>query len=144
MLRWDDPLIMRICALAFFLATLTPFAAGHGSTEPPPNPPPADPLGLMKRHEVVADLARMIRKSRAGLVQARLVLALGHLDHAAAVDPLLRILADKNQRSLTREFAATALGLLGHRGAGDAMFSLDAWFNLSATTMASHEWIRLY
>ena len=72
------------------------------------------------------------------------MLALAHLDHSAAVEPLLEVLRDQRAPTLVREFAAVALGLMGDRRTRDPLFAVDAWFNYFATTRATNEFIRLY
>ena len=74
----------------------------------------------------------------------RIIIALGHLGHGAAVDPLLEILNDEQQQTIVREFAAVALGLMGDARERDPLFAVDAWFNYLATTRATNEFIRLY
>ena len=101
-------------------------------------------LGLMGRRAFGIELARMIPKTKSVLLQGRLMLALAHLGHGAAVEPLLELLKNRNARTLTREFAAVALGILGDRRDEDLLFSLDAYFNYFATTPATNEWLRLY
>jgi len=101
-------------------------------------------LGLMGRRAAVGDLARALRTTRSTAVQSRIILALGHLGHLGAVDPLLTILKDPAETTLIREFAAVALGLMGDRRERDPLFELDAWFNFYATTRATNEFLRLY
>jgi len=101
-------------------------------------------LGLIGRHGVALSLVEMLPKIKSSQLQGRIMLALGHLDHAAAVEPLLQVLRDPRRATLAREFAAVALGMLGDRRAEDVMFALDAHFNLYSTTLATHEFMRLY
>jgi HEAT repeat protein len=101
-------------------------------------------LGLMGRRGIAPELVSMLSKSRSKSLQARIILALGHLDHEAAVKPLLDILKHPRERTLVREFAAVALGMMGDRREVDLLFGIDAYFNFYATTGATHELIRLY
>jgi len=101
-------------------------------------------LGLLGRRSVAADLVKLLARAGSSQVQGRLILALAHLDHSAAVDPLLEVVTNRRQRPLVREFAAVALGLLGDRRVIDPFFEIDAYFNYCATTRATHEWLRLY
>jgi len=101
-------------------------------------------LGLMGRRAAAGDLARALRGTRSTVVQSRIILALGHLGHQVAVDPMLKILKDQSESTLVREFAAVALGLMGDRRERDPLFELDAWFNYYATTRATNEFLRLY
>ncbi|MCZ6574682.1 MAG: hypothetical protein O7C98_16135 [Planctomycetota bacterium] len=101
-------------------------------------------LGLMGRRGTALALVEMLPKARSARVQGRILLALGHLGNSAVVTPLLGILTDKGERTVTREFAAVALGLLGDPRDEDPLFALDADFNYLATTHTTHELIRLY
>jgi len=101
-------------------------------------------LGLMGRRGVARKLATMVSETESALVQGRLILALGHIGHVEAVAPLLEALRDKSARTLVREFAAAALGLMGDRRPDDLLFSLEADFNYLATSATTNELIRLY
>ncbi len=101
-------------------------------------------LGLMGRRGAARRLATMVGETDSALVQGRLILALGHIGHVEAVAPLLETLRDKSARTLVREFAAAALGLMGDRRPDDLLFSLEADFNYLATSATTNELIRLY
>jgi len=101
-------------------------------------------LGLMGRRAAAGELARRLTETSSSVVQGRIIVALGHLGHGAAVDPLLEILNDEQQQTIVREFAAVALGLMGDAREADPLFAVDAWFNYLATTRATNEFIRLY
>jgi len=101
-------------------------------------------MGLLGRRETAELLAVRLRKTDSGAVQGRIVLALGYLGNAASVGPLLETLEDPAQNEIVREFAATALGILGDRRERDVLFDLDAWCNYLGATTSTHELIRLY
>ncbi len=101
-------------------------------------------LGLSGRRDVALKLVELLRRSTASIVQGRILVALGHLDHEATVDPLHEILRDPGASTPVREFAAVALALIGDRRERDVLFDLDAYYNLYATTIATHELMRLY
>ncbi|MEM8885403.1 MAG: HEAT repeat domain-containing protein [Planctomycetota bacterium] len=101
-------------------------------------------LGLMGRRGAAGELARQLRTTRSSVLQGRIILALGHLGHREAVDPLVAIVGRESEETLVREFACVALGLMGDERTRDPLFSLDAWFNLYATTRATNEFLRLY
>jgi HEAT repeat protein len=101
-------------------------------------------MGLLGRRDVAAALAASLRRTDSTAVQGRIILALGYLGNAAAVDPLLDTLRNEAEKDVVREFAATALGILGDRRERDLLFEIDAWFNYYATSIATHELIRLY
>jgi HEAT repeat protein len=101
-------------------------------------------LGLLGRRASAGELARELRKTSSSVVQGRIILALGHLGHSEAIDPLLAILQSREDSTLVREFAAVALGLMGDKRARDPLFAADAWFNYYATTQATNEFLRLY
>ena len=85
-----------------------------------------------------------MKKTTSSVVHGRIIIALGHLDHGATIEPLHEILKDKRERTIVREFAAVALAFIGDRRQEDLLFNLDAFFNLHATTTATHELLRLY
>ena len=99
---------------------------------------------MLGRRGVAPRLVEQLKKTNSTMLQARILLALGRLDHDSAVEPLLQLLRDKSARRLVREFAAVALGLMGDRREVDPLFSVDAFFNFYATTVATHELVRLY
>ena len=101
-------------------------------------------LGFSGRRDVALKLVDLLRQSSSSLVQARIILALGHLDHGGAIEPLHEILKDERERTIVREFASVALAFMGDRREEDVLFDLDAYFNLYATTSATHELMRLY
>jgi len=101
-------------------------------------------LGLMGRRGVVSQLLDLLRTTKSSRVQGRICLSLGHLDAAGSVAPLLEILQDTKRRTLVREFAAVALGIMGDRREADPLFALDCYFNFLATTLATNEITRLY
>jgi HEAT repeat protein len=101
-------------------------------------------LGLMGHRHVARDLAALLPRATSSHAQGRIMLALAHLQHRAAVDPLLDILRNPKHPTLGREFAAVALGLLGNRRDRDLLFWIDAHFNYYAGTRATHELVRLY
>ena len=90
------------------------------------------------------DLVALLPKAGSSQTQGRIILALSYLNHSAAVEPLLGMLGDPQQATLSREFAAVALGLLGDRRDEDVLFRLDAHFNFFSGTRASRELVRLY
>ena len=98
----------------------------------------------MGRRGVVSQLLDLLESTKSSRVQARICLSLGHLDAAGSVAPLLEILQDTKRRTLVREFAAVALGIMGDRREADALFALDCYFNFLATTLATNEITRLY
>jgi HEAT repeat protein len=101
-------------------------------------------LGFSGRRDVALKLVDLLRQSSSSLVQARIILALGHLDHGGTIEPLHEILKDERERTIVREFASVALAFMGDRRDEDVLFDLDAYFNLYATTSATHELMRLY
>jgi hypothetical protein len=101
-------------------------------------------LGLTGRRDVALKLIDILRKTNSSIVHGRIIISLGHLDHGRTIDPLHTILKDKHERTIVREFAAVALAFLGDRREADLLFDLDAFFNLHATTTATHELMRLY
>jgi len=101
-------------------------------------------LGLMGRRAAAGELARGLRETTSSVVQGRIILALGHLGHREAIDPLLKIVRSGDESTLVREFAAVALGLMGDAREKDPLFTIDAWFNYYATTRATNELLRLY
>jgi HEAT repeat protein len=101
-------------------------------------------LGLLGRRAAAGELARGLRTTRSSVVQGRIILALGHLGHREAIDPLLAIVRSHKDPTLVREFAAVALGLMGDARDHDPLFATDAWFNYFATTRATNEFLRLY
>jgi hypothetical protein len=101
-------------------------------------------LGLIGRRSIAPKLAKMLPRETSSIIQSRIMLALGHMDHSATVEPLLAVLRDARATTLVREFAAVALGMMGDRREEDLLFDLDAWFNFHATTPAGRELIRLY
>jgi HEAT repeat protein len=101
-------------------------------------------LGLTGRRDVALKLIDLLKKTPSSLVQGRIIIALGHLDHGRTIDPLHEILKDKRERTIVREFAAVALAFIGDRRDEDVLFGLDAFFNIHATTIATHELMRLY
>ena len=60
------------------------------------------------------------------------------------VGRLRRALEDRAQKSVVREYAAVALGLMVDTRSPDVLFEFDADFNLFATTVTTNELIRLY
>lgn len=101
-------------------------------------------LGLCGRRDIAPRMLDLLRGTNSSILQGRICVALGQLDHAATVEPLHTILRDERERTLVREFAATALAFMGDRRERDILFSLDAYHNLHATTIATHELLRLY
>lgn len=101
-------------------------------------------MGLLGRRDVAARLAASLRRTDSTALQGRLILALGYLGNAASVEPLLDTLRNGAEKAVVREFAATALGILGDRRERDLLFEVDAWFNYYATSVATHELIRLF
>ncbi|MHC4957599.1 MAG: HEAT repeat domain-containing protein [Planctomycetota bacterium] len=101
-------------------------------------------LGMLGRRGTGQDLVAMLSRTKSTLHQGRIMLALGHLGSAAAVDPLLKALEDKNGRTAAREFAAVALGLLASREGRDPLFDIDADVNYYSLTAATKELVRLY
>jgi HEAT repeat protein len=101
-------------------------------------------LGLTGRRDIAPKLIDLLRRTTSSIVHGRIIIALGHLDHAATIEPLHEILKDKRERTIVREFAAVALAFIGDRRPEDLLFNLDAFFNLHATTTATHELMRLY
>lgn len=101
-------------------------------------------LGLLGQRHVARALVDALPKTKVAQVQGRIMLALTYLHHSDSVAPLLEVLENRQLRSLVREFAAVALGLLGDRREKDLLFWGDAWFNLEAATRSTHEWVRLY
>jgi hypothetical protein len=101
-------------------------------------------LGLCGRRDIAPKLIDLLKSTRSSTLQGRICVALGQLDHAATVAPLHEILKDEKERAMVREFAATALAFMGDRRERDILFSLDAYHNLHATTLATHELLRLY
>jgi HEAT repeat protein len=101
-------------------------------------------LGLTGRRDVALKLIDLLKKTTSSIVHGRIIIALGHLDHGRTIDPLHTILKDKRERTIVREFAAVALAFIGDRREEDLLFNLDAFFNLHATTSATHELMRLY
>jgi HEAT repeat protein len=101
-------------------------------------------LGLLGQRGVGEELAAALPTVGSAYAQSRLMLALSYLANTETVSPLLKVLRDKRERPTAREFAAAALGLIGDPRDADALFALDAWFNLYATTRATNEVVRLY
>jgi len=101
-------------------------------------------LGLLGHRAVGKELVSALRQSDSETLQARALLALGHLSNRETVEPLLEILESRGEKEIVREYAAVALGLLGDLRDRDLLFSLDADFNYLATVSASRELIRLY
>ncbi len=101
-------------------------------------------LGLSRRRAMALELVKLMQQTNSALAQGRIALALGHMDHGGTVRPLLEILLDKRERTSVREFSAVALALMADRRPHDALFDVEAWFNPFATSIASHELIRLY
>lgn len=101
-------------------------------------------LGMLGRRSTAPLLVEQLARTDSGLQQGRIMLALGHLGHGRATEPLLRLLENDKTHSTVREFAAVALGLMGDSRETDTLFSLDAGFNYFATTTTTHELIRLY
>ena len=101
-------------------------------------------LGLMGRRGVSAKLVAMLARTKSTRLQGRIILALGHLDSKTSIAPLLEMLKNSHERTLVREFAAVALGIMGDRRDTDLLFSLDAYFNFYATTISTNELVRLY
>jgi HEAT repeat protein len=101
-------------------------------------------LGLTGRRDVALKLIDLLRNTTSSVVHGRIIIALGHLDHGRTIEPLHTILKDKRERTIVREFAAVALAFMGDRRQEDLLFKLDAFFNLHATTAATHELMRLY
>jgi HEAT repeat protein len=101
-------------------------------------------LGFSGRRDVALKLVDMLRQSTSSIVSGRIIIALGHLDHGGTVEPLHRILRDPGAPTPVREFASVALAFMGDRREKDVLFELDAYFNLYATTTATHELMRLY
>jgi hypothetical protein len=101
-------------------------------------------LGFSGRRDVALKLVDLLRQTSSSVVQGQVILALGRLDHGGTIEPLHRILQDKNESTSVREFASVALALMGDRRDEDVLFDLDPYFNLYATTGATHELMRLY
>ena len=101
-------------------------------------------LGMLGQRTTAPVLVGMLAGQRSSTHEGRIMLALGHLGHAAAVEPLLKVLQDARARTLVREFAAVALGLLGDAREQDVLFDIDADFNYLATTDTTYELLRLY
>ncbi len=101
-------------------------------------------LGLTGRRDVALKLINLLKETTSSIVHGRIIIALGHLDHGRTIEPLHAILKDKRERTIVREFAAVALAFIGDRRDEDLLFNLDAFFNLHATTAATHELMRLY
>jgi len=101
-------------------------------------------LGMVGRHGTAQRLIRQLDKTSSTLQQGRIMLALGHLGSAGAVDPLIAILENKGKRTAAREFAAVALGMLTNRRTPDVLFDLDSDINYFSLTSATHELVRLY
>ncbi|MFQ5843706.1 MAG: HEAT repeat domain-containing protein [Planctomycetota bacterium] len=101
-------------------------------------------LGLIGRRGTALKLVEMLPAARTTRTQGRILIALGHLGNSVVVDPLLRILKNRGEKTIVREFAAVALGLLGDPRERDPLFALDADFNFEAATPTTHELIRLY
>jgi HEAT repeat protein len=101
-------------------------------------------LGMLGQRTTAPILVGMLAGQRSSTHEGRIMLALGHLGHVAGVEPLLNVLQDDKKRTLVREFAAVALGLLGDPRQRDVLFDIDADFNYLATTDTTYELLRLY
>jgi hypothetical protein len=101
-------------------------------------------LGFTGRRDVALELVDMLRQTSSSIVAGRIIVALGHLDHGGTIEPLHAILKDRGVSTPVREFASVALAWMGDRREEDVLFQLDAFFNLHATTPATHELMRLY
>ena len=101
-------------------------------------------LGMLGRRSTAARLVARLARVDSVMHQGRIMLALGHLGHPGAVDPLLDVLADRTEKQIVREFATVALGLMGDVREQDVLFAIDGDFNFLATTSATYELVRLY
>jgi HEAT repeat protein len=83
-------------------------------------------------------------KTRSAVVQAHMVVALSHLGGTAAIEPLLKIVANSDMNPTMRESAAAALGILCDPRETDPMFEIDASVNPYGLTSATRELVRIY
>ena len=98
---------------------------------------------MLGRRAVALELVKKMKSTSSRTAQARIVVALGHLAHEGTTTPLIEIANDKG-RTLLREFAIIALGLMHDQRTVDPLFAIDADFNFYATTPSTHELLRLY
>jgi len=72
-------------------------------------------LGLLGDKDVVPDLVAMLENARSLSASAALASALGIIGDARSVDPLVRMLADRELTGGARGFAAVALGIVADK-----------------------------
>ncbi len=101
-------------------------------------------LGLLGKRGVAPLLVERLSETRVGVLQGAFTMALGYLGQSNAVDPLLGVLSDKRKRRVVKELSCVALGILGGTAKSDPLFTLDAFFNLFATTPLTHELLTIF
>jgi HEAT repeat protein len=101
-------------------------------------------LGFLGRRATARLLVAKLEQTRSESVQAHMVVALSHLGSTAAVEPLLKLLADESRKHTVRESAAAALGILVEEHAPDPLFEVDAFCNPYGLTPGGRELVLVY
>ena len=101
-------------------------------------------LGFLGRRSTARMLVKKMVETKSESVQVHMVAALSHLGTHVAVDPLLKVLLNKNAKHTMRESAASALGILVDDRTDDPLFEIDAHTNAYGLTVAGRALVVVY
>jgi HEAT repeat protein len=96
-------------------------------------------LGLLGDKEIVPELIEMLGTASGLSSQAAISSALGTIGDVRSIDPLIKMLEDKEKTERARGFAAVALGIVSDKEElpWNAKISIDANYRANTTTLTS-------
>ncbi|MHC4955066.1 MAG: HEAT repeat domain-containing protein [Planctomycetota bacterium] len=93
----------------------------------------ATALGLLRDADTVSTLLAELKNAKSFSVQAQIILAIGTIGDAKAIDPLIDLLDNTNQPEGTRAMAAVGLGMIGDLLPVPKLARLSKDYNYRAT-----------
>jgi HEAT repeat protein len=99
----------------------------------------AESLGMLGDRNSAVRVLALLDETRNAHLHSHMAAAIGLAGSPTAAAPMLGLLKNEGATTLARADAALALGLLGDLRDTDTLLRFGAWFNVDATTVATHE-----
>jgi HEAT repeat protein len=99
----------------------------------------AESLGMLGDRNSAVRVLALLDETKSSHLHSHMAAAIGLAGSPTATAPMLALLRNEGSTTLARADAAMALGLLGDPRDADTLFRFGAWFNVDATTVATHE-----
>lgn len=101
----------------------------------------AESLAMLGDRAAAAHVLGFLDQANSTHLHSHMATAVGLSGYPGATAPLLKLFKNEGAADSSRADAAMALGILGDLREHDALWRFGSWFNLDATTPATHEFL---